>query len=232
MSLQKVILVSLSVFTTTLAYAAPSTTIPNLEIAPLSESQSVQVVLDLEDNRFSVTGGCNTMVGQVYVTDHGTFLVKQGHHGAGLASTMMACPSDLQKLDDRISKFIVSNPKVVRNHDDLYLVGTIEGEKASTYLPVELDKGSYQDIVAQPYEQVFYYISNEKVPCGEDGKIECLQIRQDKVSEWQPYEGQIEGFVPIDGYEYRLRLKEYQNEDGSVKHQLDMVVEQEKVSDQ
>ena len=229
MNLHRMILAGIGLFSTTVALAAPSTTIPNLEIAPLSESQSVQVVLDLDDNRFSVAGGCNTMVGQVYVTDHGTFLVKQGHNGAGLASTMMACPADLQKLDDRISKFIVNNPKVVRNGENLYLVGTIEGEKASAYLPIELDKGAYQDIVAKPYEQVFYYVSSEQVPCEDNSQEKCLQIRQDKISEWQPYEGKIEGFTPIDGYEYRLRLKEYKNEDGSVKHQLDMVVEQEKV---
>ncbi|UNM94984.1 META and DUF4377 domain-containing protein [Ignatzschineria rhizosphaerae] len=201
-----------------------------LEIAPLSSDNDVKVVLDMNEYHFSVTGGCNTMMGKVHVTDRGAFRVKQGRHGGGLASTMMACPDNLQKLDDRISQFILNTPKMIRKGDDLYLVGTVNNEAESVYLPVELDQGNYQDISAKPYEQVFYYVSNEKVPCEADTQKQCLQVRKDQMEEWEEYPGVIEGFMPIDGYEYRLRLKEYQSDDGSVKHVLDMVVEQGKVT--
>ncbi len=202
----------------------------SLVIEPLSPDHDVKVVLDMNELHFSVTGGCNTMMGKVHVTDRGAFRVKQGRHGGGLASTMMACPDNLQKLDDRVSQFILNTPKMIRQGDDLYLVGTVTNEAQSVYLPVELDQGNYLDISAKPYEQVFYYVSDEKVPCEADSHKQCLQVRQDQMSEWEEYPGVIEGFMPIEGYEYRLRLKEYKNEDNSVKHVLDMVVEQGKVT--
>lgn len=202
----------------------------SLAIEPLSPDHDVKVVLDMNEYHFSVTGGCNTMMGKVHVTDRGAFRVKQGRHGGGLASTMMACPDELQKLDDRISQFILNTPKMIRKGDDLYLVGTVTNEAESVYLPVELDQGNYLDISAKPYEQVFYYVSDVKIPCEADSAKQCLQVRQDQMGEWEEYPGVIEGFMPIEGYEYRLRLKEYKNDDGSLKHILDMVVEQGKVT--
>lgn len=202
----------------------------SLVIEPLSPDNDVKVVLDMNEYHFSVTGGCNTMMGKVHVTDRGAFRVKQGRHGGGLASTMMACPDELQKLDDRVSQFILNTPKMVRKGDDLYLVGTVTNEAESVYLPVELDQGNYLDISAKPYEQVFYYVSDMKVPCTEDSTKQCLQVRKDQMGEWEEYPGVIEGFMPIEGYEYRLRLKEYKNDDGSLKHVLDMVVEQGKIA--
>lgn len=155
-------------------------------------------------------------------------LEKEGRAGATLASTMMACEPQLQKLDERISQFVISTPKIVRQENALYLVGTVPGEKESHYIPVELDQGEYLDIKAQPYERVFYYVSADRIPC-EEHKDGCLKVREDKNSEWEAYLGEIEGFVPVDNYEYRLRLKEYQLDNGSVKHVLDMVVEQGQV---
>lgn len=199
-----------------------------LNITPLSKEHDVKVVLDQEAHHFSVHGGCNTLMGQVYLKDNGAFRVKEGRAGAALASTMMACDPELQKLDERISQFMISTPKMVREGDALYLVGTVPGEKSSHYLPVELDQGEYLDIKAKPYERVFYYISAERTPC-EEQEAGCLQVREDKNSEWEIYTGEIEGFTPVENYEYRLRLKEYQSEDGAAKHVLDMIVEQGEV---
>lgn len=213
-----------SLIATSVAFASP------LAINAFSETHDAKVVLDLEENHFAVTGGCNTMMGKVTVTDRGAFRVKQGRNGAGLASTMMACPDALQALDDRLSQFILNTPKMVRKGESLYLVGTIEGETESVYLPVELDKGSYKDITAKPYEQVFYYVSEQQVPCAEGSEKQCLQVRQDKLAEWNVYPGTIEGFSPIEDYEYRLRLKEYKDDEGNISHVLDMVVEQGKVT--
>lgn len=212
------------------AISSTMTYAKSLMIDPLSPDHDVKVVLDMNEYHFSVAGGCNTMMGKVHVTDRGAFRVKQGRHGGGLASTMMACPDELQKLDDRIFQFILNTPKMVRKGDDLYLVGTVTNEAESVYLPVELDQGNYLDISAKPYEQVFYYVSDVRTPCETDSTKQCLQVRQDQMGAWQEYPGVIEGFMPIEGYEYRLRLKEYQNDDGSQKHVLDMVVEQGKVT--
>lgn len=201
-----------------------------LTIEPLTDTQDVKVVLDQEAHHFAVMGGCNTMMGKVYVTETGAFRVKQGRHGAGLASTLMACPNELMQLDERLEDFILNTPKVVRKEDALYLVGTVEGEVESVYLPIELDKGSYLDIQAKPYEQVFYYVSSTQVPCEIDSEKRCLQVRKDKDAEWEVFTGEIEGFKPIENYEYRLRLKEYQESDNTLKYVLDMVVEQGQVT--
>ena len=213
-----------SLIATSIAFASP------LTINAFSPDHSAKVVLDLEENHFAVSGGCNTMVGKVTITDRGAFRVKQGRNGGGLATTMMACPDALQALDDRLSQFILNTPKMLRKGDSLFLVGTIEGETESVYLPVELDKGAYKDIAAKPYEQVFYYVSEKQVPCEAGSEKQCLQVRQDKLAEWEVYPGTIEGFSPIEDYDYRLRLKEYKDEAGNVTHVLDMVVEQGKVT--
>lgn len=200
-----------------------------LMIEPFIKDRDVKVVLDQEAHQFAVVGGCNTMMGKVYVTESGAFRVKQGRHGAGLSSTLMACPNDLMQLDDRLSDFILNTPKVVRKGDDLYLVGTIEEETQSVYIPIELDKGSYLDIQAQPYAQVFYYVSAVKVPCEVGSERQCLQVKKEKDAPWNIFVDQIEGFTPIEGYEYRLRLKEYKEGEKDMRYVLDMVVEQGQV---
>lgn len=200
-----------------------------LMIEPLIKDRDVKVVLDQDEHHFAVMGGCNTLMGKVYISESGAFRVKQGRHGAGLASTLMACPNDLMQLDERLEDFILNTPKVVRKENSLYLVGTIEDEIESVYVPIDLDKGSYLDIQAEPYEQVFYYISSEQVPCEVGSEEQCLQARKDKGAPWAIFEDKIEGFAPIEGYEYRLRLKEYKEGETPVKYVLDMVVEQGQV---
>ncbi len=198
-----------------------------LTLQPVAKEREVKVVLDMDAHHFSVMGGCNTMMGPVHIDEDDHFHVGT-QKGPGLASTLMACPNELQQLDERLAKFMQGAPKVLRQGDALYLVGTIEGEKESHFLPIELDRGSYKDVEAKAYERVFYYVSSERVACEEGDEKLCLQVRQDKNDEWQIYNGTIEGFEPQPNYEYRLRLKEY-NEDGNKHHVLDMVVEQGRV---
>lgn len=202
-----------------------------LTLQPVAKERDVKVVLDMDAHHFSVTGGCNTMMGPVHIDEDDHFHVGN-QKGLGLASTLMACPGELQELDDRLAKFMQSAPKVLRQGEALYLVGTIEGERESRFIPIELDRGSFKDVEAKAYERVFYYVSSERVACDseeiEDREKLCLQVRQDKNDEWQVYNGTIEGFEPQPNYEYRLRLKEYGENDEKY-HVLDMVVEQGKV---
>lgn len=193
-----------------------------LEIANISEDNSVSLTLNMDEKRFAVTGGCNTIIGSVEINSTDTFIAAKN-----LASTLMACSESLEKMSGRINSFLENQPKVIRENNQLYLVGSIENESNTVYMPVVLDQGEYKGITAENYERIFIYVSNEKVECPNNPLEQCLQIRTDKSEAWTPFEGTIEGFSPEEGIAYRLRLKEYNKGEENQRWVYDMAVEQE-----
>lgn len=201
-----------------------------LSITPISDERKVEVTLDLERNHFSIQGGCNSFMGSVQIDEAGNFIMERDR----VAMTMMACPGELQRLDERILSFMEQTPKVVQQGEALYLVSIVEGEENSHYLPITLDRGSYKGIEARPYELTFLYISHERVPCelAEEEGAKCLQARVEKEDAWEIFTDEIIGFEPYEGVEYRLRLKEYTDErEDAPRLVLDMIVEQALVED-
>jgi len=81
----------------------------------------------------------------------------------------------------------------------------------------------------------FIYVAAEKAPCNTGVmKTTCYQIREDKKAPWQLWYGDIAGFTPEPGVEYRLRILEERIPNppagaSARKWTLDMVVEQELV---
>lgn len=199
-----------------------TTTYAALNIANIAEDNTVSLTLNMDEKRFAVTGGCNTIIGGFEINQQDEFSASRN-----LASTLMACSEPLEKMSARIHAFLENQPKLIRQENHLYLVGTIADEKASVYMPVVLDQGQYKDVKAEVYERIFVYVSNEKVPCPSNPEAQCLQIRNDKNEAWQPFEGTIEGFSPEDGIAYRLRLKEYNKGSENQRWVYDMAVEQE-----
>lgn len=193
-----------------------------LSINNISEDNKVSLTLDMNEKRFAVTGGCNTVMGGLEINEFDEFIASRN-----LASTLMACSEPLELMSQRINEFLENHPKVVRQDHDLFLVGTIGDETNSVYMPVVLDQGEYKDVKAEPYERIFVYVSNVKVPCPSQPDAQCLQIRSDKNDAWKPFEGTIEGFSPEDGITYRLRLKEYNKGTDKQRWVYDMAVEQE-----
>ncbi|KAF3996795.1 META and DUF4377 domain-containing protein [Glaciimonas immobilis] len=84
----------------------------------------------------------------------------------------------------------------------------------------------------------FIYVAAKKVPCS-TGVMQttCYQIREDKKAPWQLWYGDIIGFKPSPGVQYRLRILEEQvpnpaADASAVKWTLDIIVEQELVESQ
>lgn len=207
---------------TMLIASSMTMTYAGLEIANIAEDNSVSLTLNMDEKRFAVTGGCNTIMGGFEMSQFDEFEASRN-----LASTLMACGESLEKMSTRINGFLENQPKLIRQENQLFLVGTIADEKTSVYMPVVLDQGDYKDIKAEVYERIFVYVSNEKVPCPSNPDAKCLQIRSDKNDAWKPFEGSIEGFSPEDGIAYRLRLKEYNKGTDNQRWVYDMAVEQE-----
>ncbi|ELV07449.1 Hypothetical protein F387_01566 [Wohlfahrtiimonas chitiniclastica SH04] len=195
-----------------------------LTLDNISIDHSVTATVDMDNKSFAITGGCNTVIGGMDINQYDTFIAERN-----LASTLMACSEPLELMSLRIQSFLNNQPKVVREGNQLFLVGTIEGETRSVYMPLTLDQGSFKDVKAEAYERIFIYVSNEKVPCPNDPNAKCLQIRENKESAWQPYEGTIEGFSAEPGIAYRLRLKAYNKGTKEERWVYDMAVEQEVV---
>lgn len=210
------------VMTSVLLASSLNTVYAGIQIENISEDNSVSLALNMDDKRFSVTGGCNTIIGGVEINEFDNFIASKN-----LASTLMACSEPLEKLNVRINSFLENQPKMVRQDSKLYLVGSIAEESNSVYIPVVLDQGEYKDLKAENYERIFIYVSNEKTACPANPEAECLQIRADKNDAWKPFEGTIEGFSPEEGISYRLRLKEYNNGEEDQRWVYDMAVEQE-----
>lgn len=210
------------VMTSVLVASSIGASYASIEIENIAEDNSVSLTLNMDDKRFTVTGGCNTIIGGVEINEFDTFIAAKN-----LASTLMACSEPLEKMSTRINSFLENQPKIVQQEGKLYLVGSIFEEDNSVYIPVVLDQGEYKTLKAENYDRVFIYVSNEKVPCSTNPKSECLQIRSDKNDAWKPFEGMIEGFSPEEGITYRLRLKEYHSGQDDQRWVYDMAVEQE-----
>ncbi|WP_077926629.1 DUF4377 domain-containing protein, partial [Wohlfahrtiimonas larvae] len=180
------------------------------------------LTLNMDEKRFGITGGCNTIMGGFEIDHLDNFVAARN-----LATTLMACSEPLESMSTRINSFLENHPKVVRQDNNLFLVGTIAEEPTSVYMPVVLDQGQYKDIKAEIYERIFIYVSNEKIACPSNPEAKCLQIRTDKNEPWKPFEGIIEGFSPEEGIAYRLRLKEYNKGTENQRWVYDMAVEQE-----
>lgn len=64
-----------------------------------------EITLSFDDGRISARAGCNTMMGGA-TWDDGVLRVPSD----GLASTMMACPGDLQAQDEWLMALLTSDP--------------------------------------------------------------------------------------------------------------------------
>lgn len=76
-----------------------------------------EVRMNFEDNRISVSAGCNTMFGQFQFADSQLRV-------SPLASTMIGCPDALADQDRRIDEFLTGGPIVSASTDGFTLTDT------------------------------------------------------------------------------------------------------------
>lgn len=77
------------------------------------------VRMNFEDNRMSVSAGCNTMFGQFQLDDSQLRV-------SPLASTMIGCPEALSDQDRRLDEFLTGGPIVSASDDGFTLTDTDE----------------------------------------------------------------------------------------------------------
>jgi heat shock protein HslJ len=140
-------------------------------------------------------------------------------------TTRMACPEPAMRFEaDFLEKLqAVNNYKITGSVLEMQ---TVDG-KTMTFHARE-KAGATAQIK-------FVYVAAGKAPCNAGAmKTTCYQIREDKKAPWQLWYGDIVGFKPEPGIEYRLRILEERNPNppadaSALKWTLDLVVEQELV---
>ena len=186
--------------------------------APLSgrwQGADSKVQLQLKDGQLSASAGCNRLFGPATV-EGGRLVV------GNLAGTMMMCASEEMAAEDALKKLLASRPQIEQKDGQLLLKG--DGRTLTLNAMPSLEGGKTR----------FIYVQGKTAPCVGVAPMQCLQVREDKNAPWQHHYGQIEGFTPEPGLNYRLRIKEFDvanppADAPSKRWVLDMVVESEVV---
>ncbi|HEX5792041.1 MAG TPA: META and DUF4377 domain-containing protein, partial [Rheinheimera sp.] len=145
--------------------------------------------LQLEDNRLSGFTGCNNAMGN-YSLDKGELVVSQ------LASTMMACAPAAMQREQQFSQFLQQRPKI-----------TLDGKILTLSKDDTVYQFSLQPDLSNATSRLIY-VAAERKSCVGVAPMQCLQVRNTPEEAWQLHYGEIEGFTPQPGTEYRLRIKE------------------------
>ena len=138
-------------------------------------------------------------------------------------TTRMACPEHQMKFEaDFLEKLqAVNNFKIT---GPLLTMQTLDGQTLTFHTREKVGAAAKTKLVS---------VASEKAPCTAGVmKTTCYQIREDKKQPWQLWYGNINGFKPEPGIEYRLRILEEKianppADASSIKWTLDMIVEQE-----
>ncbi|MCP9760118.1 DUF4377 domain-containing protein [Aquitalea sp. S1-19] len=174
-----------------------------------------KTTLSLKEGMLAASAGCNRLFGPAEIKD-GRLVV------GNLASTMMMCPPELMQKEEALKKLLASKPQVEAQAGKLVIKSAAQTLVLDAAPSLEGGKTR------------FIYVMGETKPCVGVAPTQCLQVREDKAQPWQNYHGQIEGFTPEAGLNYRLRIKEFDianppADAPSKRWVLDMVVESEVV---
>jgi heat shock protein HslJ len=183
--------------------------------APAPENVS-GITLKFAEKLVVASSGCNSGRG-AYALEGGALVV------GNLATTMMACAGPMEKWEPAFFAFLSSKPAVTRAGDGLVLTSA-QGEMRFHAMLMP----------SAAAVQKFVHVASERKPCTGEGRMECLQIRENPTDPWQLFHGEIIGFTHEPGIEYRLRILEDQVANppagaSSKRWFLDLVVEQKVV---
>lgn len=173
--------------------------------------------LTFEAERLGVRSGCNTGGGAYRIVE-GKLIAER------IASTMMACPPPLDAFERGLFALLQAQPVIAVADDELVLES---GEHRARFQRAATPSTSART--------KFIYVASERKACTGVIPMQCLQVRERPEQPWSLFYGNIEGFEPEPGVEYRLRILEEDvpnaPADGStLKWWLDLVVEQKIVT--
>ena len=174
---------------------------------------------DKGEGRVSGRAWCNQFTAPFSLRGPGRMTIVEA------VTTRMACPEPAMRFEaDFLEKL-----QAVNNY-------TITGKTLELdTLDGKVMKFRAREKIGATAKIKFIYVAAEKAPCS-TGVMQttCYQVREDKKAPWQLWYGDIRGFKPEPGVQYRLRILEEQvphppADASSVKWTLDIIVEQELV---
>jgi heat shock protein HslJ len=182
-----------------------------------------RVRLEFREGRLSADSGCNKGTGAFRI--QGDALVVEQ-----MATTRSACVGPAAAYEAVFFAFLGAHPRIrfEADGDELVLVGT--GSAAGSL------RFRAQPMPSANAVQKFIYVAAERVPCRGVSTTtgDCLQVRATPDEPWRAFNGEIIGFTPEPGIEYRLRVLEDPvpnppADASSRRWYLDLVVEQKVV---
>jgi len=171
------------------------------------------------EGRVSGRAGCNQFSAPFSMRGPGRLAIDEA------VTTRMACQEPAMRFEAAFLEKLqtVNNYKITGS---VLEIQTVDGKTMTFHA---------REKVSATANIKFVYVAAEKAPCNTGVmKTSCYQIREDKKAPWQLWYGDIVGFKPEPGVEYRLRILEERNPNppadaSAFKWTLDMVVEQELV---
>jgi heat shock protein HslJ len=188
---------------------------------PPDETDDVR--LEFHGDRLSANSGCNL--------GSGTFRFEDDVLVVGpMATTRRACVGPAAAYEAAFFAFLSSRPhaRLEADGDELVLESTAGANKG-------ILRFRTQPMPSANAVEKFIYVASTRVPCTGVATTECLQVRATTSEPWRAFYGEIIGFTPERGIEYRLRVLEdpvpNPPADASSKRwYLDLVVEQKIVT--
>ena len=171
------------------------------------------ITLEIKGDSLSASAGCNLAGGSIKE--------RGGRLEIGLlAATMMACPPAVAKLEARYFDMLQQQP-AYRLEGSMLTLSAAGSTFTFRRMPTP----------GATAETKLVYVAAERKDCAGVAPMQCLQVRQQKTEPWTLFHGEIAGFEPQPGIEYRLRIFEETvpkpPADGSSRRWvLDQVIEQ------
>jgi heat shock protein HslJ len=193
------------------------------QLATPATDDVANVRLEFQGDRLSANSGCN--LGSGAFRFEGEVLVL-----GPMATTRRGCLGDAAAYEAAFFAFLGSRPhaRLEADGDELVLESS-DGASAGTL------RFRAQPMPSANAVQKFVYVASTRVPCTGVAMMECLQVRESTNEPWRAFHGEIIGFTPELGIEYRLRVLEEPvanppADASSKRWYLDLVVEQRVVT--
>jgi heat shock protein HslJ len=193
------------------------------QLASPPPDETDDVRLEFQGDRLSANSGCNL--------GSGTFRFEDDVLVVGpMATTRRACVGPAATYEAAFFAFLVSRPhaRLEADGDELVLESAAGPSKG-------ILRFRTQPMPSAHAVEKFIYVASTRVPCTGVATTECLQVRATTSEPWRAFYGEIIGFTPERGIEYRLRVLEDPVPDppadaSSKRWYLDLVVEQKIVT--
>lgn len=186
------------------------------------QGRPLRLDFDAERGSFSADTLCNRIGGAYRIKGRS---LRLGNGKGQFASTLMACPEPAMTFGRAYAASLAA-VRTWRIEGDRLVLRNAKGETLAY-------RAAHKPAADAPRK--FVHVSAETKPCNCVGRSTCLQVREKESDPWQLHHGDIVGFDPQPGIEYRLRIIEEKvanppADGSSIRWTLDQVIEQRVVN--